>query len=170
MSSEFTQKVVIKFLTAQFSWIRCLQTNSIHLKIFQLNEYREGIVKTSVLTGLFPFIPKFRKFRLVHQMKRTISVWSDRNIREWSTFGRSDGNVPFHLTKSLSSVPLFCILLNNDQTRGGLGRVCATGMYRSVGHAKFPKFQTGIFAEGKRPRIYFSNNRFINGILGVRLT
>ena len=23
---------------------------------------------------------------------------------------------------------------NNTQTRGGLGRVCATGMYRSIGH------------------------------------
>ena len=38
----------------------------------------------------FPFNPKFRKFRLVHQMERTISVWSDQNIRDqlwrWSTF------------------------------------------------------------------------------------
>ena len=30
----------------------------------------------------FPFDPKFRKFRLVHQMERIIPVWSDRNIRE----------------------------------------------------------------------------------------
>ena len=39
--------------------------------------------------GRFPFNPKFRKFLLVHQMERTISVWSDRNIRNqhwrWST-------------------------------------------------------------------------------------
>ena len=41
------------------------------------------------LKGRFPFNPKFRKFRLAHQMERTISVWSDRNIRDqlwkWST-------------------------------------------------------------------------------------
>ena len=37
--------------------------------------------------------------------------------------------------------------LLRGQTRGGLGRVCATGMYRSIEHVKFPKFQTGIFVE-----------------------
>ena len=60
-----------------------------------------------------------------------------------SHFGRSDRNVPFHLT-----VPLFCILLTRTyQTSGGLGRVCAIEMYRSIGHVEFPKFQTG-FARG----------------------
>ena len=56
-------------------------------------------------------------------------------------FGRSDRNVPFHLTKLLSPVPLFFIPLtrpraskNNNQMRGGLGWVRATGMYRSIGH------------------------------------
>ena len=44
--------------------------------------------------------------------ERTISVWSDRNIRGcplWPSghFGRSDPNVPFHLTKLLFPVPLF---------------------------------------------------------------
>ena len=29
---------------------------------------------------------------------------------------------------------------NNNQTRGGLGRVCSTRMYRSIGHLEFPKF------------------------------
>ena len=29
--------------------------------------------------------------------------------------------------------------------------VCATGMYRSIGHVKFPKFQTRIFVEWKAP-------------------
>ena len=38
---------------------------------------------------------------------------------------------------------------HNNKTRGGLGRVCATGMYRSIEHVKFPKFQTGIFVEWK---------------------
>ena len=40
---------------------------------------------------------------------------------------------------------------HNNKTRGGLGRVCATGMYRSIEHMRFPKFQTGIFAEWKAP-------------------
>ena len=38
-----------------------------------------------------------------------------------------------------------------NQTRGGLGRVCATGMYRSIEHVEFPKFETGIFVEWKAP-------------------
>ena len=45
---------------------------------------------------------------------------------------------------------------HNNKSRGGLGRVCATGMYRSTEHAKFPKFQTGIFLlNGKRPGSLF---------------
>ena len=40
---------------------------------------------------------------------------------------------------------------HNNKTRGGLGRVCATGMYRSIEHVKFPKFQTRIFVEWKAP-------------------
>ena len=64
-------------------------------------------------------------------------------------FDRSK-NVPFHLSKLLSPVPLFCI---NNQTRGGLGRVCATGMYRSIGYVEFAKFQIGILVEWKAPLI-----------------
>ena len=37
---------------------------------------------------------------------------------------------------------------HNNKTRGGLGQVCATAMYRSIEHAKF---QTGIFVEWKAP-------------------
>ena len=39
--------------------------------------------------------------------------------------------------------------------RDGLGRVCATGMYRFIGHVKFPKFQTRIFVEWKAPLVFF---------------
>ena len=42
---------------------------------------------------------------------------------------------------------------HNNETRGGLGRVCATGMYRFIEHVKFPKFQNGIFVEWKAPHI-----------------
>ena len=51
-----------------------------------------------------------------------------------SHFGRSDRNAPFHLTKC---------------KREGLGRVCATRMYRSIGQIEFPKFQTEVFVEWK---------------------
>ena len=46
---------------------------------------------------------------------------------------------------------------NNNQTGGGLGRVYATGMYRSIGHVDFPKFQTGICVEWKVLLIYRVN-------------
>ena len=38
---------------------------------------------------------------------------------------------------------------HDNQTRGGFGLVCATGMYRSTGHVDFPKFQTGFLLNGK---------------------
>ena len=60
-----------------------------------------------------------------------------------SHFGRSDRNVPFN-----STALLYPAYKDNDQTRGGLGRVCAIGMYRSIGHVEFPKFQTGIARGG----------------------
>ena len=41
---------------------------------------------------------------------------------------------------------------HNNKTHGGLCRVCATGMYRSIEHVKFPKVQTGIFVEWKAPQ------------------
>ena len=57
--------------------------------------------------------------------------------------------------KLLSPVPLFCILLTKiyNQTRGSLGRVCATGMCRSLGRVEFPKYQTAIFVEWKELHI-----------------
>ena len=48
----------------------------------------------------------------------------------------------------------------NNKTRDGLGRVCATGMYRSNEHVKFPKFQTGIFGEWKAPLQKEMNEEF----------
>ena len=61
-------------------------------------------------------------------MERTISVWSDRNIRNIV--------VP-------STALLYPACKNNDQTRGGLGRI----------YVKFKKFQTGIFVEWKAPLV-----------------
>ena len=50
---------------------------------------------------------------------------------------------------------------HNSKTRGGLGRVYATGMYRSIEHVKFPKFQTGIFVEWKAPYVSYVFFRLI---------
>ena len=50
--------------------------------------------------------------------------------------GGSARNNPFHLSKLLSPVPLFWYpaYKNNNQKRGCLVRVCATGMYRFIGY------------------------------------
>ena len=58
--------------------------------------------------------------------------------------GRSDRNVPFHSTNLLSPVPLFRIVLTKTITKRAVAWVCVTGMYRSIGHVEFPKFQTGM--------------------------
>ena len=80
-------------------------------------------------------------------MERTISVLFDRNIGTTLI-------CPFTFDKIvvLSTALLYPAYKNNNQTRGGLGRVCAIEMYRSIGHVEFPKFQTGIFSlSGKGP-------------------
>ena len=73
-------------------------------------------------------------------------VWSFRSVGP---------KCPFPFDKIV--VPRIALLYptykTNNQTRGGLGRVCATRMYRSIGQVKFPKFQIGIFVEWKAPEI-----------------
>ena len=50
-----------------------------------------------------------------------------------------------------STAILYIAYKNNNQTRGGLNRVCATGtMYSSIGHLEYPKFQTEFLLNGKR--------------------
>ena len=46
--------------------------------------------------------------------------------------------------------------------RGGLGQVCATGMYRSIGQVEFPKLQTGIFVEWKALSVLEINSSSTN--------
>ena len=50
---------------------------------------------------------------------------------------------------------------HNNKTRGGLGRVCATGMYRSIEHVNFAEF----LVNGKRPLCY----RFLLTFLDLTL-
>ena len=71
-------------------------------------------------------------------------MWSFRSV------GRK---CPFPFDKVV--VPSIALLYsdkNNNQMRGDLGGVCATDMYRTIGHVKFSKFQTEILLNGKRPR------------------
>ena len=51
-----------------------------------------------------------------------------------------------------STALLYPAYKNNNQMGGGLSRVCATGMHRSIGLLKFLKFQTGIFVEWQAPK------------------
>ena len=82
------------------------------------------------------------------QMERTILVWSNPNILDqlwrWSTLtglvisvGRTEMSLSIWQNCFPSPALLYPAYKNNNQTCGGLGRVCATGMYRSI--AKFPK-------------------------------
>lgn len=56
----------------------------------------------------------------------------------------------FPFAKLLSLVTFFCISLN--QMRGGSGRFCAAGIYRSNGHMEFPNSTRNFFLNGKRPK------------------
>ena len=75
----------------------------------------------------------------------TNQVWSDRNVRDqlwgWSILT----NLVILVGRTEMSQLLFPpAYKNNKQTRWGFGRVCATGMCRSIGHIEFPKFPIGI--------------------------
>ena len=73
-------------------------------------------------------------------------VWSFRSVGPKCPF-------PFDKIVVYSAALLHPAYKNNNQTRGGLGEVCATGMHSSIGHVKFLKFQTGIFVEWKAPSL-----------------
>jgi len=105
----------------------------------------------------FPFNPKFRKFRLVYQMKRTISVLSYWNIRDrlwrWSTLTGlviSDQNIPFHLTNCCRQYRSFFILVTRTKTKravawvGSVQPECTV----SLGTWNFRHFKP---LNGKRP-------------------
>ena len=53
---------------------------------------------------------------------------------------------PFPFDKSVvpSTALLYPVCPSNNQMHDGLGQVCATEMYHSIGYVEFPKFQTGI--------------------------
>ena len=166
MSSEFTRKVVMKFLPAQVSKQFCPFKDFLTERTQR--RYRKN-VSTHWALSIYPKISEIfgtsnRKghFGLVRPeySRPPLKVVHFRSVGRKCPF-------PFDKIVVPSTALLYPVYKNNNQTRGSLCRVWATGMYRSIGHVTFPKFQTGVFV---RPRIYFSNNRFIKAILGVRLT
>ena len=60
---------------------------------------------------------------------------------------------PFDKIFVPSTAPLHPAYKNNDQTRGGLGRVCAIEMYRSIGHTggNFRNSKPEFLLNGERP-------------------
>ena len=69
-------------------------------------------------------------------------------------FGRSDRNAPFHLTKLLFPVTLFCILLTRTITRRAVARVGSVQPECTVplGTWNFRNFKPEFLLNGKRPR------------------
>ena len=95
--------------------------------------------------------PKIPDILVRNQIELTTSVWSDRNIWNqlwrWSTLTvRSDRNVFFQLTKLLSPVPLFCILLTWTITKravawvGSVQPQCTVPLVRGVSEISYRNF------------------------------
>ena len=111
-------------------------------------------------------------------MERTILVRSDRNIWEhlwrWSTLTGlviSVGQTNMSLCTCKTVVPstalLYLTYKNNDQTRGGLGRVCATRMCHSIqGTWNFRNFKLKFLLNGKHPCIIKTNSSRPEGPTG----
>ena len=73
---------------------------------------------------------------------------------DWSGhFGQSDRNVPFHLTKLLSPVPLFCFLLARTITKHAVAWVRSVQPECTVplGTWNFRNFKPKFLLNGKRP-------------------
>ena len=76
------------------------------------------------------------------------ALWLCEPFTDTDRICRSDRNVPFHFTKLFSPGPLICILHDN-QTRGGFGLVCATGMCLPLGKWFFRNFKQEFLFNGK---------------------
>ena len=88
----------------------------------------------------FPFCPKFRKFWLEIKWNKPFR-FGPTGIFGTTFEGRWDQkSLPFDKIVVPSTALLHPAYKNNNQTGGGLGRVCATGMYHFIGHVEFPKF------------------------------
>ena len=86
-------------------------------------------------------------------------------------FGRSDRNVPFHLTKLLSLVPLFCILLTRTITKravawdGSVQPECTVPL--GFGRWNCRNFKPEFLLDEKGPR---SPNLLFSGFVSFRVS
>ena len=93
-------------------------------------------------------------------MEGAISVLSDRNIWDhlwrFANFGQSDRNVPFHLTKLMCPVPLFCFLLTRTITKRALAWVGSLQQECTVPMStwNFRNFKPESFVEWKALMVY----------------
>ena len=73
-------------------------------------------------------------------------------------FGQSDRNVPFHVTKLLSPVPLFCILLTRIITKRVVAWVGSVQPECTVllGKRNFRNLKQEFLLSGKRPGLSWS--------------
>ena len=108
--------------------------------------YRKGTFHSTQNSGNFGwYIKSNRPFRFgLTRIFRTVSGGPLWLVRSFRSLGPKS---PFQFDKIVvpSTSFLFPAYENNNQTHGGLGWVCATGMYHSIGHMKFLKFQTRFF-------------------------
>ena len=121
--------------------------------------------------GLLPFSQKFRKsfleinkwngpfrfgptgiFGNTFEGGPRCPVWSFLSVRPTCHFALGKIVVP-------STALLYLTYKNNDQTRGGLGRVCATRMCHSIqGTWNFRNFKLKFLLNGKHPCIIKTNS------------
>ena len=97
-------------------------------------------------------------------MERTISVWSDRNIRGqiwggrlWSVISVNSTEISLsicHMIAVLSTSRLYPAYENNYRTRGGLVQVCATECTVPLGTWNFRNFKREFLLNGECP-VYF---------------
>ena len=137
---------------------------------FQLEKEKQGTFHSTQNSGYFSWCMKWnRPFRF-----GPTGIFETRFEGGPLWLVRLSGSVgpkcPFPFDKIVvpSTAVLYTAYKNNNQILGGLGRVCATGMYSSIGHVKFPKFQTWIFFEWKVP-IVSPNTTFVLNTLTLKV-
>ena len=122
----------------------------------------ESCVRTIGGFGHFTFNPKFHKFWLAQCTSFQFGLtWIFGTSSEggplWPVWSfwlvRQKCLLPFDKIVVPSTALLYSAYRKNNQTCSGLDWVYATGIFHSIWHVEFPKFQTGIFVEWKKPLI-----------------
>ena len=122
------------------------------------NSINAKMLANFVSRGVFLFNPNFRKFCLESKSNRPF--WFGlagifEHLWRWSTLDCPTGMTEMTLYIWHNCCPRYCssvpCLQAPTKTRSGLGQVCTTGMYCTIGCMEFPKFQAIIFVEWNAP-------------------